>query len=298
MPGDIDDRIAGAVARTFECAAVRPSRDGIRVLRRAYRHETNENAKQGLKTILDNIKLAGEKHLAMDQTFATPGIYVRLGTQFRLRGDLYASVRKGCELATERGFLRPSVVDVLSRKKIGKGGNVGREVPDVELELVWRSKEAEITAFCTTELPPSATEIFFPADIGPDGVNIKKRIVEKIIEGGGHLCPPTCIALGIGGSLSIAARLSIRAALRGWTTKHRQRVFAKWEEDILHMVNELGVGPFGLGGDTTSLAVNIEVADTHAADIPVAINLLCWACSVRKARSIVTTKGEVIDCEL
>jgi tartrate/fumarate subfamily iron-sulfur-dependent hydro-lyase alpha chain len=298
MPDTIDARIAEAVAAAYERSAVQPSRDGMAVLTDAYNRERNQNAREALKTIIDNVRLAAEKHLAMDQTFATPGVYVKLGTDFPLAGDLYASVRRGCELATERGFLRPSVVDLLSRKKIGSGGNVGREVPAIELELAWKSSQLELTTFCTTELPPSGTEIFFPLEIGPDGLNIKKRVLEKIIDGGGHLCPPTCIAIGIGGSLSIAARLSVRASLRGWQTRSDDEVLARWEDEILSMVNELGIGPFGLGGDTTSMAVNIEAADTHAADIPVAIQLLCWACSVRRARVLVNAEGEVTDCDL
>ena len=294
MTVPIDSRIAEAVARAYERSAVQPSNDGMAILEASYARERDETARGALKTIIDNIRLAGDKHLAMDQTFATPGVYVKLGSGFPLEGDLTASIRRGCELATERGFLRPSVVDVLSRKKIGDGGNVGREVPDIELEHVWGSTKIELTTFGTTELPPSGAKIFFPLEIGADGVNIKKLVMEKIISGGGHLCPPTCIAIGIGGSVNIASRLSVRASLRGWMTKCDDPVMARWEKEILAMVNELGIGPFGLGGDTTSMAVNIEVADTHAADIPVVIQLLCWACSLRRALAVIDADGEVV----
>jgi fumarate hydratase subunit alpha len=298
MTGQIDTALAEAVAATYERSAVQPSRDGMAVLEAACRRERDRNAKQALQTIVDNIRLAQDKHLAMDQTFATPGVFVRLGSEFPLAGDLYQSIRRGCELATERGFLRPSVVDLLSRKKIGAGGNVGRELPDVQLEHVWQSSQIELTTFCTTELPPSGAEIFFPQEIGPDGVNIKRRVMQKIIDGGGHLCPPTCIAIGLGGSLGVASRLAIRASRAGWTSDNPDPVLGRWETEILSMVNELGIGPFGLGGDTTSLAVNIEAADTHAADFPVVIQLLCWACAVRRARTVIHANREVVHCDL
>jgi len=194
-------------------------------------------------------------------------------------------------MVTSRGFLRPSIVDSFTRRHVGN--NVGLYVPDIEVELVSDSKVMEIVTFGTTTLPPSGVEVWLPQDAGKEGENIWKRVAKKVIEGGAMLCPPISVGVGIGGSLAIATRLTKLAALRGWTTRNKNPRVADWEEKLLRYINSLGIGPFGLGGDITCLAVNIELADSHAADLPVGVEFYCWACSLRRAQTQISARGNV-----
>ena len=289
----IDEKyITEVVAKTFEKAAVFPSQDGLGVLKEAYDKETQPQAKEALKTTLENLTLAKEGHKSMCQTYATPGVYIYLGSRFNLNGiDMVEAVRQGCELATVRNFLRPSMVDPVTRKAIG--GNVGRYVPDIDVELIADSDVMEIIAYSTTTLPASRAWIWLPAEIGEGGINILKAITERALGGGGMLCPPIGVGVGIGGSLSTAVKLTRKAFLRGWDARNPDPQIAEWEQKLLGYINSLGIGPFGLGGDTFALAANIELADTHAAALPVAAEFYCWASALRRAKARLFSDGKV-----
>ena len=142
----VDEKlVTEIVAQTFEKAAVFPSEDGLNLLKEAYGKETEPSAKEALKATLENVELAKEGHKCICQTYATPGAYIYLGTRANLNGiDVVEAVRQGCELATTRNFLRPSMVDPITRKAIG--GNVGRYIPDIDVELVADSDVIEIIA--------------------------------------------------------------------------------------------------------------------------------------------------------
>ncbi|MFC2016706.1 fumarate hydratase [Chloroflexota bacterium] len=289
----IDEKyITEMVAKTFEKAAVFPSRDGLSVLKEAYDKETQPQAKEALKTTLENLALAREGHKSMCQTYATPGVYIYLGSRFNLNGiNMVEAIRQGCDLATARNFLRPSMVDPITRKAIG--GNVGRYVPDIDVELIADSDVMEIIAYSTTTLPASRGWIWLPTEIGEGGINILKAITERALEGGGMLCPPIGVGVGIGGSLATAVKLTRKAFLRGWDARNPDPQIAEWEQKLLGYINYLGIGPFGLGGDTFALAVNIELADTHAAALPVAVEFYCWASALRRAKAQLFSDGKV-----
>lgn len=192
--------LSETVAKTFENAAVIATEDGLALLRDAYGKETDATAKEALKAVLENVALAKQGHKSLCQTYATPAVQINLGTKVNLQGiDVIEATREGCRLATNRGFLRPSVVDPITRKPIGD--NVGRYLPDINIDLVADSEVMEIIAYSTTSLPPSRAWIWLPAEQGQGGVNILKAITEKAIEGGAMLCPPVGVGVGIGGSL-------------------------------------------------------------------------------------------------
>ena len=285
--------ITEVVAQTFERAAVFPSEDGLSLLEEAYSKETQTQAKEALKATLENVRLAREGHKSMCQTYATPGVHIYLGTRVNLNGiNVVEAVRQGCNLATVRNFLRPSMVDPINRKAIG--GNVGRYVPDIDVDLVAGSDVMEIIAYSTTTLPASRGWIWLPQEIGEGGINIFKEITRRALGGGGMLCPPIGVGVGIGGSLATAVKLTRKAFLRGWNIRNANPEVAEWERKLLGYINHLGIGPFGLGGDTFALAVNIEVADTHAAALPVAVEFYCWASALRRAKAQLFSDGMVV----
>ena len=254
----IDERlVTEVVAKTFENAAVFAAEDGLSLLREAYGKETQANAKEALKAVLENIELAKQGHKSMCQTYATPGIQVYLGTRVNLNGtNVIEAVREGCRLATSRSFLRPSMVDPITRKPIG--GNVGRYIPDIDVDLVADSDVMEVITYSTTTLPASRAWIWLPAEEGEGGINIFKAITERAIGGSSMLCPPIGVGVGIGGSLATAVKLTRKAFLRGWNVRNDDPQIAEWEDRLLGYINHLGIGPFGLGGDTFALAVNIS----------------------------------------
>jgi fumarate hydratase subunit alpha len=284
--------IKEVVAKTFEHAAIIPSKDGMAVLRQAFEKETDSNAKRALEAILDNLELAKKGHKSMCQTYATPAVHINLGANCNLKGiDLIEGVREGCRLVTSRNFMRPSVVHPITRKHFG--GNVGRYFPDIEVDLVPNSNVLEIIAFSTTTLPASRAGMWLPTDVGKEGKNILKAIVNWAIEGGAMLCPPLAVGVGIGGDLSSVAKMTRKSLLRGWDVRNSDPEIAAWENRLLDSLNKLGIGPFGLGGDTFALAVNIEMGDTHASAVPIGVEYYCWASALRRAKAAISADGSV-----
>jgi len=286
----VEGVVAQVAEELFVRASTTASPDAVEAVKRCLSRERDEGARERLRTLLRNADLARAQGKPICQTFATPCAHIRLGTQVTIRGDPIQAVRRGVEGATRRGYLRPSIVDPITR--IPLGGNLGRHLPDIEIELI-EGDFLEITAFCTTELPPSGVRIFYPHQIGPDGIGVKRHVIRTVMKAGGIACPPMAVGVGIGGSMDGAARLSKNVTLRSWTEPNPDSKLAEWESDLLEAINKLGVGPFGLGGDTTVIAVKVEMADAHAADLPVAVNLFCSACAFRRATARISTHGRI-----
>jgi fumarate hydratase subunit alpha len=116
-----------------------------------------------------------------------------------------------------------------------------------------------------------------PAKLGKDLVGLKRLILETALGAGGKPCPPGGIGIGIGGQMDIACKLSRKAiSVRRWDDINPDPALAALEAEMLEGINQLGVGPAGTGGKTTTLAVKIDRAHTHTAIAPVAINFYCW----------------------
>ena len=129
---------------------------------------------------------------------------------------------------------------------------------------------------CGAELA-NISVILTPATLGVNYVGLKKLVLETVVKGGGIPCPPSAIGIGIGGQMDISAKLSREAiSTRDWRDTHPDPLFADLEQELLANINALGIGPAGIGGDTTCLAVKIGYAATHTAICPVTINFHCW----------------------
>ena len=129
----------------------------------------------------------------------------------------------------------------------------------------------------------------FDAADGIDG--IKRFVIESVFNSGGNPCPPTTIGVGIGGTADLCVKLAKDAIARPLGTHHPDPEVAKLEDDLLEMANQLGIGPMGLGGNTTCIGVNVEMAHTHMTLNPVAVNTQCWA--ARRAVARISANGEV-----
>lgn len=229
--------------------------------------EESEVACAQLQVILENIKVARKTSTPMCQDTGIPIFFVELGRNAQLDFDIEEAIREGVRRATQEVPLRPNAVHPFTRSN--SGDNTGPGIPDITIELT-DGDEITITAAPkgAGSENMSALWMFMPAELP----TIKQRIVERVKDAGGMPCPPTIIGIGIGGSFDKSARLAKKALLRPLDEEPTEL-----EREILDAINSLGIGPMGLGGKTTALAVKVETAYCHTASLPVAMNVQCWA---------------------
>lgn len=242
----------------------------------ALARETNETAKGMLSSMLSNLDIAKAQDKAVCQSPGYPTSWVSFDQR-----DLTPAIREGVVTAvadaTRKGYLRPSMVDPLTRRN--SGNNTGKGVPNIEWEYVPGQKYMDfIISFkgCGAELG-NAIQIFTPAKLGENLTGLKRFIEETAVNAGGKPCPPFGIGIGIGGQMDIASKLSRKAiSTRRWDDVNPDPELAALEQELKDQINSLGLGAAGTGGDTVALAVKIERAHTHTAIAPVAINFHCW----------------------
>jgi tartrate/fumarate subfamily iron-sulfur-dependent hydro-lyase alpha chain len=235
----------------------------------------NRTAGRILLTILDNIRVADEQQTLVCQDTGLPIFKVLVGGKLGLDiPRLKESLRRGCARATAERPLRSNTVHPLTRKHTGT--NTGNGIPVIKLEVVPDSDRIEI------QMAPKGSgseNMSFLKMLNPsDGVQgIKKFVLQCIFESGARPCPPMIVGIGLGGTSDVAMSLAKEAStFRRIGSRNPDPDAAKLEEELLAMINETGIGPQGLGGATTAMAVNIEWAHTHISQNPVAVNIQCW----------------------
>lgn len=265
------EQIANAVCEIYKEAAIILPTDVKNALKNAYDVEESDIAKLNIKSILDNIDIAEEKGIPMCQDTGLPIIFVKLG-KVEVE-NLQEGIIEGVKKATQTVPLRTNVVDPLTRKNTGN--NIGKSIPQINVELSDKP-ELELTVFPKGFGSENNNKLamLLPGE-GIDG--IKKFFKEAIISAGGKPCPPTVIGVGIGGSSDMIMKLAKKALLRPVGDKNEDKRLANLEDELLTIANDTGIGPMGLGGKTTTLGVNIELADTHTAGLPVGVCVQCWA---------------------
>ena len=226
-----------------------------------------------LQTLIANADIAQNKMKPICQDTGMSVIFVKLGQEVHITGgDFEESIQKGVALGYTEGYLRKSVVsDPLFERK-----NTTNNTPAViHTQIVSGDKiEFVVAAKGFGSENKSILKMLVPAD-GLGGV--KKVFLEAIKLAGPNACPPLVVGVGIGGTMEKAALLAKEAAIRPIDSKNPHPQYAKLEEELLEIANSTGVGPQGLGGDTTAFAINVEWFPTHIAGLPVAININCHA---------------------
>jgi len=262
--------------------------DVVSRLEEAYSREMSEAAKMQLKAILDNIELARNERLPLCQDTGIQIFFIEAGYEFPYLSQVCRVIPAAVERATKEVPLRPNTVDPFTGKN--PGNNLGHRMPPVAIELV-EGKNATIHL-----LPKgggsenmSALWMLTPAE-GFKGM--RRRILEHIQHAGGKPCPPVVLGIGVGGGADIAMKLAKKALLRPLDAPNSHAAVAAMENTILEDVNALGVGPMGMGGETTALAVHIEHTCRHPATFPVAMVVQCW-CD-RRAVVTISEHGEVL----
>jgi fumarate hydratase subunit alpha len=235
-------------------------------LKLAYEREESEVARNNLRAILENIDAAKRLGVPMCQDTGLPVVFAEIGKELCIDFDLKAAIAEGVRIATKEVPLRPNAVHPLTREN--PGTNVGPNIPAVNLDLVDgdRLKLTVMPKGAGSE-NVSALRMMLPTHTK----HVKKFVIETVMKAGGKPCPPIIIGLGIGGTFDVAAKLAKKALLRNILEMN------EYENEILDAVNSLGIGPMGLGGRTTALAVLSEIGYCHTASLPVAVNIQCWA---------------------
>ncbi|MDG6243856.1 MAG: fumarate hydratase [Methanolobus sp.] len=267
MPEIIDyDNVVSAVVDILQKAQTTLPKDVITALEKAKDRETSNIAKEQIEAILKNIEIAGNRKIPICQDTGIIIFFVELGRKAVIGFNLEDAIHEGVRIATRSIPLRPNAVDPLSRSNTGD--NTGEGIPDIRYEIN-DSNSIKITVAPkgAGSENMSAIRMFNPTE----KENIRNFILDTVLNAGGKPCPPIIVGIGIGGSFDKAARLAKNALLKNTEDMTEQ------ERMLLEDINSLGIGPMGLGGKTTALAVHIKKAHCHTASLPVAVNIQCWA---------------------
>jgi len=266
-------KVRSALVDAMRIAATQLPSDVVDALRAARERETSPLGAAQLDAILENVVIARDGSIPMCQDTGIQTFFVEAGTDSPFIGRVKGWIDRAVVEATDAIPLRPNTVDPFTGEN--PGDNTGRCMPFVNWEIV-DGDEIRITV-----LPKGGgSENMSTVKMLPPGVGLKgiqKAVVEHVVSCGGKPCPPTIVGVGIGGGADIALKLGKKAILREIGSAHPEPEIAAFERELLDLINMSGVGPMGVGGATTSLAVHVEVAHRHPASLPLGILIQCWA---------------------
>lgn len=233
------------------------------------KNEPWPQAKEILERICENFEIADEKNQPVCQDTGVACVFLKIGQDLHICGDLTDAVNEGVRQGYTEGYLRKSVVrDPLDRV------NTKDNTPAMLYTEIVPGDKLEITVapkgFGSENM--SKIAMLRPSD-GVEGV--KEFVCRTVEEAGPNPCPPIVVGVGIGGTFDKAAYLAKKALLRPLDKRNDDEYYANLENELLEKINALGIGPQGFGGKTTALAVNIEKFPTHIAGLPVAVNINC-----------------------
>jgi fumarate hydratase subunit alpha/L(+)-tartrate dehydratase alpha subunit len=254
---------------------------------RLSKRETDAGARRMLGTMVRNIAVAEKTDNLLCQDTGIPIYNVAIGRNVELDGaGLKAAIRRGCARSTREYSFRSSIVHPTTR--VNDQTSTGRGIPVINIDFV---SQPEILFI---EMIPkgsgSENNSWLRMAIPAEGIDaIKTFVVDCVLEAGGKTCPPTIVGVGVGGTADLCLHLAKVAATRPLGSRCEDPEGAKLEAELGRAVNMLGVGPQGLGGDSTAFAVHVETAATHITMNPVAVNMQCH--SARRARATFKPSG-------
>ena len=247
------------------------SSDLVDKIQESIRNEESPLAREILEQTLKNIKLAAQEQLPMCQDTGVAIVFVELGQDVHLTGgDLSAAINEGVRQGYAAGYLRKSMVAEPLFERVNTGDNTPaiihtEIVPGENIKITLAAKGAGAENMSELRMLKTA-----------DGIaGVKDFIVDVVRRAGGNPCPPVIVGVGIGGNFEQCALLAKKALLRPLNEKNPDPRLATIENEVLDRINQLGIGPQGLGGRTTALAVQILSRPCHLAALPVAVNLDC-----------------------
>jgi len=271
------EKIAGTVESLCVSAGYELPEDVLAALTAAARKESNAKAAKILNQLIENARIATEERIPLCQDTGLAIVFAEQGSQAAVKSSadneqatLFDAINAGVAAGFEKGYLRKSVVaEPLNERK-----NTGSNTPAIVHHSIVPGEQLKLTVMtkgggCENK---SRFKMFRPtAGRG----EIIDWVVDVVRSAGADACPPFVVGVGIGGNFELSCLLSKKALCRNMEQKNGDSYYAELETEMLTRINALGIGPQGLGGDTTALACLIETAACHIASLPVAVNIEC-----------------------
>ncbi|MBI4295793.1 MAG: fumarate hydratase [Chloroflexi bacterium] len=263
--------ITEAIARLCQQANVELDEDVLSALKKAQATEESELGKEVLSQLLENARIAVAERMPLCQDCGTAMVFLEIGQDVHIvGGDLNAAVEEGVRQGYSQGYLRKSMVSRPFSARLNTGDNTP---PVIHTEIV-PGEQLKITVMAKGAGSENMSRLAMLTP-GSGEKGIIELVVQTVEAAGASPCPPLVVGVGIGGTADKAMLLAKKALLRPVGEPNPSPEIAILEKEILVRVNALGIGPSGFGGRVTALAVHVEVAPTHIASLPVAINLQC-----------------------
>jgi tartrate/fumarate subfamily iron-sulfur-dependent hydro-lyase alpha chain len=242
--------------------------------------ETDAGAKRMLGTMVRNIAVAEDTDNLLCQDTGIPIYNVWIGRGVEVDGiALKEAIRKGCARSTREYSFRSSIVHPTTR--VNEHTSCGRGIPVINIDF---SEDEGLSIEMIPKGSGSENNSWLRMAVPAQGIDaVKTFVIDCVLEAGGKTCPPTIVGVGVGGTADLCVHLAKAAATRPLGSHCDDPEGARLEQDLSQAVNMLGVGPQGLGGDSTAFAVHVETAATHITMNPVAVNMQCH--SARRARA-------------
>ena len=249
--------------------------DVIAALRVARNNETSESAKEVLGQLLENADLAKTSGLPLCQDTGLGIFYVEIGDQVHVDGNLTTIINDAMIEGYDKGLLRKSSCHPLTRQNTKDNSPAIIHIAHVDgdkltIKHMAKGGGSENMSRCTMLTPAQGWE------------GIKEFVVRRMAEAGPNPCPPTIVGVGIGGTFDQAPALAKEALFRPLSAPNPDPQLAEMEQELLDEINQLGVGPMGLGGSTTALGVKIEMRPCHIASLPLAVNVQCHSSRIKE----------------
>lgn len=252
--------------------------DMLAALARARQIEESEIGRAVLDRILENAEVARDHRYPICQDTGTAVVFLDVGQDLRITGgDLEVAIHEGVRQGYREGYLRPSIV----RSPLDRV-NTGDNTPPIIYTRIVSGDRLNVAVLAKGAGCDNMSRLTMLTPFeGREG--ILGFVVRTVSEAGPNPSPPLIVGVGLGGTFEQAALLSKRALLRTVGEPNPDRLLADLETELLHLINDLGIGPAGFGGRVTALAVHVESHPTHIASLPVAVNLDCHSHRVGRA---------------
>ena len=239
-------------------------------LKKAFDTEVSDTGKNILGQIIENDEIAGEEQVPMCQDTGLTVVFLEIGTEVKISGDIYEAVNEGVRRGYKNGYLRKSMV----RHPLDRINTKDNTPAVIHTKLIPGSDKLKIIVAPKGggSENMSMVKMLKPSD-GAEGV--KRAVLDAVLNAGGNPCPPIIVGIGLGGSFEKAAILAKEALLREIDDESDNPADRELEKDLLELINKTGIGPMGLGGKNTALAVKVNSYPCHIASLPLAVNINC-----------------------
>jgi fumarate hydratase subunit alpha len=273
------EKVVETVQSLCTAAAHELPDDVLTTIKKAAKKESNAGAVEILNQLIENARIAKQESIPLCQDTGLAVVFIEQGADVSVKppadkpnATLVDAVNSGVAAASEKAYLRKSVVADPLKERINTGSNTPAIihhtiVPGDKLKITLMAKGGG----CENK---SRFKMFNPT---ADTRQIIDWVVDVIKQAGTDACPPLVVGVGIGGNFELSTLLSKKALTRHLDQPNKDKFYAALEQDLLSRINALGLGPQGLGGDTTALACLVETAPCHIASLPVAVNIECHA---------------------